>query len=129
MRKQLLCVAAVLSMAVLTIFRGAASADSTGKKSNNVKLYTNAVEVVDVQPTAEKCAKSKGTTIRLRVTSESPVDIKLYSPGSFGKNWIDKDFPNQKKGDEITDFMCGNSNAAYKVYTRAAGSSDAWSRP
>ena len=129
MPKQLCFAAAVLSFAVLTIFNGAASADTTSKKSNNVKLYTNAVEVVDVQPTAEKCPKSKGTTIRLRVISESPMDIKLYSAGTFGKNWIDKDFANQKKGDDITDYMCGNSNAAYKVYARVAGSSEAWPRP
>jgi hypothetical protein len=129
MRKQWLFVLALFSMAVLTLLSSTALADNNSKKTGNVKLYTNAVEVVDVQPSAEKCAKSKGTTVRLRVTSESPVDIKLYSPGVFGKNWIDKDFPNQKKGDEITDFMCGDANATYKVYARAAGSSEAWPRP
>lgn len=128
MRKQLLFVAVVLSMAVLIVLSGTASADDTGKKSN-VKLYTNAVEVVDVQPTAEKCANSKGTTIRLRVTSETPVDVKLWSPGASGKNWIDKDFANRKKGDVITDYMCNSSNALYKVYAHAAGGSEAWPRP
>jgi hypothetical protein len=57
------------------------------------------------------------------------VDIKLHSPGASGKNWIDKDFANQKKGDEITDFMCNSSNTLYKVYARAAGGAGAWPRP
>jgi hypothetical protein len=43
------------------VFGSTASVDHTGKNSN-IKLYTTAVEVVDVQATAEKCAKDIGTT-------------------------------------------------------------------
>jgi hypothetical protein len=63
-----------------------------------------------------------------RAASLFPIDIKLYLPGSFGTTWIDKDFSNQKKGDEITDYMCGNSYAVYRVYAHAAGRSYVWPR-
>jgi hypothetical protein len=36
------------------------------------------VELIEVALTAPKCGKQKGETIRLRLTSETPIDVRMY---------------------------------------------------
>jgi len=124
-KRWLLLIAFACVMAVLSPLAASAQ-DGTGKASNQIKLLPNTVEVVGVTTGAEKCAKQKGTTVRLRVTSETPVDVRRYA--SMGKQWVSADFQSQKKGDEITDFFC-TTQAEFKFYSRPAGSSTAWPKP
>jgi hypothetical protein len=126
--KRLITPAAKLSALLLTMsfFTGSASyAQKSGEKSNgrndNVKLYSNDVEVVELSDKAEKCSSSEGATfLRLRVKSASPVDVRLHCSLRRG-GWAFSDFLNKKSGDEITDFEC-YPKAHYKVQTRPAGS-------
>ena len=49
------------------------------KGGAQVQLLSKAVELVELKPSAEQCTGSKGgTTVRLKVTSETPVDVGLY---------------------------------------------------
>lgn len=98
-----------------------------GGDNKLVKLMTGGVELLEVTPSADKCPKQKGQTIKLRVTSDSPVDVRLYVQTGY-KKWLTRDFTNQKQGDEITDFMCV-PKTNYKVYTRAAGTGGEWPKP
>lgn len=89
-----------------------------------MKLYSNAVEVVEVSDKAEKCPLSGGaTSVRLRVKSESPVDVRLHYTTRKG-GWASSDYLSKKIGDEITAYECF-PKARYKVQTRPAGS-DKW---
>jgi hypothetical protein len=99
--------------------------DEKSKGGNDqVKLYSDAVEVVEVSDKAEKCPSSGGATfLRLRVKSSSSVDVRLHSSTRRG-GWSFSDFLNKKSGDEITSFECF-PKARYKVQTRPAGS-DKW---
>jgi hypothetical protein len=85
------------------------------------------VELIEVIPTAPKCGKQKGETIRLRVTSEIPIDVRMYMQVGYHQ-WINKDLASQKKGDEIESFRC-DQKPDYKIYSHAAGSTDAWPKP
>lgn len=98
------------------------------KKKEQVTLHTDAVEVLEIKPGAEKCAKGdEGTSLRLKVKSASPVDVRLYvlMPG---RRWTDKDFLARQPGAEISDYTC-LKNARYQVQTRAAGSNTPWPKP
>ena len=95
--------------------------------SKRVKIIGGGVELIEVTPTAPSCGKQKGETIRLRVTSESPIDVRMYMQVSYHQ-WINKDFANQKKGDEISSFRC-DQKPDYKIYSHAAGSTEAWPKP
>lgn len=95
--------------------------------SKRVKIVGNGVELIELTPTAEKCGKQKGETIRLRVTSESPIDVRMYLQVGYHQ-WINKDFAGQKKGDEISNFRC-DSKPDYKIFSHAAGSNEAWPKP
>ena len=92
-----------------------------------MKILASGVELVELTPSAQKCGNQKGETIRLRVTSENPVDVRLYVHTGW-KQWLPKDFQNQKRGDDITDYRCGPPRD-YKVYAHAAGSSEPWPKP
>jgi hypothetical protein len=88
--------------------------------NNQVKLYSNAVEIVDVKPEGEKCGK-EATTLRLRVVSESPVDVRVHFRTRRG-GWAFSDYLNKKKGEEMVSIEC-QTNAKYKVQARPVGSS------
>jgi hypothetical protein len=103
------------------------AAPATDDASKRVKIVGGGVELIELTPSAPQCGKQKGETIRLKVTSETPVDVRLYIQTGY-KQWMDKDFPNQKRGDEITSFRC-DPKPNYKIYTHAAGSSEAWPKP
>lgn len=101
--------------------------EASNKLNKQVQLHTDAVELVEVTPSAAQCGKQKGTSIRLRVNSESSVDVRLYIHVGY-KRWINRDFASQKRGDEITDFIC-IEKANYEVFARSAGSSQDWPQP
>ena len=103
------------------------AAGQNNQTNDKVKILSPGIEVAEVQPTAEQCASKKGQTIRLKVTSASALDVRLYVKTGY-KQWMPKDFPNQQAGSEITDYRC-DQNPNYKVYAHAAGSSDAWPKP
>jgi len=92
-----LAIALALLMITTVNFAANRAADDPAKR---VKIVGGGVEFVGVTSSAEKCGRQKdGEAIRLRVTSESPVDVRMYML-VVGGRWISKDFPNQKKGDE-----------------------------
>lgn len=101
-------------------------AQNNSDKNKQVKLLPNTLEIIEVTKTADKCPDQKGITVRLRVISESPVDIRRWA--NLGNNWLPADFLNQKKGNEISTYMC-NPVANFKFYSRAAGSSDKFPKP
>ena len=91
--------------------------------SDQVKLYSDAVEVIEVGDKAEACPSTGGaTTLRLRVKSATPVDVRLYFSTRKG-GWASADHLNKKSGDEITSTECF-PKARYKVQTRPAGSTN-----
>ncbi|HEY7181639.1 MAG TPA: hypothetical protein VIC84_09485 [Blastocatellia bacterium] len=126
--KRLISPAAALAALLLTahFFTTSASyaqkSGETSKAGNDqVKLYSDAVEVVEISNKTEKCPSSGGATfLRLRVKSEAPVDVRLHSSTRRG-GWAFSDFLNKKSGDEITSVDCF-PKAHYKVQTRPAGS-------
>lgn len=124
--KRWLLLVALAGFLVLLSPLGASAQSSSGKESNQIKLLPNTVEIIAVTTGAEKCARQKGTTVRLRVTSETPVDVRRFA--SMGKQWVSADFPNQKKGDVITDYFC-TTQAEFKFYSRPVGSTTAWPKP
>lgn len=123
--KTLVSVSLLLALSpIVAPTRAVVAGDDAGKR---VKIIGGGVELIEISPTAEKCGKQKGETIRLRVTSEAQIDVRLYMQVGYHQ-WINKDFPNQKKGDEIASFRC-DSKPDYKIYSHAAGSSEAWPKP
>jgi hypothetical protein len=117
-------VALLVSVAVTSL----AFASTSDDPSKRVKIVGGGLEFVDVKPTTEKCGKQKdGEAIRLRVTSDSPIDVRMYMRIAGG-GWVSQDFPNQKKGDEINSFRC-DTKPNYKIYSHAEGSTDAWPKP
>lgn len=95
--------------------------------NKQVKLLTNAVELVDVtHGTIKECGTRKSTSVRVRVVSSSPVDVRRYA--NVGKNWSPIDYSNQKQGDEITTFMC-TEGATFKFYGRPAEGSKEFPKP
>jgi hypothetical protein len=115
---------ALLSIVSLN-FATTRAADDPSKR---VKIVGGGVEFVEVTPSAEKCGKQKdGEAIRLRVTSEAPIDVRMYML-VVGHRWVSSDFTNQKKGDEINSFRC-DTKPNYKIYSHAAGSTAAWPKP
>ena len=113
----------ILSPIIVNTRAGVAADDP----SKRVKIVGGAVELLEVTPTAPKCGKQKGETIRLRVTSETPIDVRMYMQVGYHQ-WMNKDFANQKKGDEIESFRC-DQKPDYKIYSHAAGSTEAWPKP
>ena len=118
----IVCLLGITSKRQNTVAQGTARSDN-----KQVQILGQGVELIEMTPTAEKCGKQKGTTTRLRVTSETPVDVRLYVQVGY-KRWLNKDFANQKRGDEITDYMCDRKPTS-KVYARAAGTSEEWPKP
>jgi hypothetical protein len=118
---------AALLILIATVV-SSAIASGSDDASKRVKIIGGGVELIEITPSAPKCpSKQKGETIRLKVTSETPIDVRLYIQTGFHQ-WIDKDFPNQKRGDEITSYRC-DQKPNYKIYSHAAGSTDAWPKP
>lgn len=92
--------------------------------NDQVKLYSQDVEVVEVSDKAEKCTEQSGATaVRLRVKSEKPIDVRLHYTTKNG-GWASSDYLNKKNGDEISSYDC-HPKVKYKVQTRPAGS-DKW---
>ena len=101
--------------------------DNSGKKDKQVKLLTNAVELIEVtHGTIKECGNQKSTSVRVRVVSSSPVDIRRYA--NRGNIWNPQDFTNQKQGDEISTYFCTDV-ATFKFLSRPAGSSEAFPKP
>ena len=69
----------------------------------------------------------KGKTIRVKVTSADPVDVRLCIAQPRGK-WMPIEFPTRKQGDEVTHYQCDRT-LVYKVYARPAGSAGEWVKP
>ena len=103
------------------------AAGQNNQTSDKVKVLSPGIEVAEVLTTADQCDSKKGQTVRLKVTSTSALDVRLYVKTRY-KRWMPKDFPNQQAGSEITDYRC-DQRPDYKVYAHAAGSSDAWPKP
>jgi hypothetical protein len=79
-------VAAIAALLLMAHYSTASTsyAQKGGEKSkggdDQVKLYSDAVEVVEVSDKAGKRPSSGGaTSLRLRVKSASPVDVRLHS--------------------------------------------------
>ena len=118
----------IASLAAAVTLEAVRAQDAKAKSQERVQIHGNEVELVEVKAGAEKCPNQKdSTTVRLKVNSESAVDVRLYVKKPGGK-WSDRDFPNRKRGDEITDYIC-LPNAQYHVYTRPAGGNSSWPKP
>lgn len=121
---------AVVSAAVLGLTVASTTArtqESVSPVDKHVKIRTDAVEFVSYAKTAEKCKSGKGETVRLRVKSADPVDVRLYIAQPRGK-WLTQDFPGQKLGDEVTSYQCDRT-PEYRVYARPAGTTGEWAKP
>src|ERR1051326_8327197 len=112
--------AATLAALILTAFvaAGAAHVQKNGEKSkggnDQVKLYSDAVEVVEVSNKAEKCpTPGEGTSLKLRVKSEKPVDVRIHYTTRKG-SWASSDYMNKKSGDEVSTYDC-HPKTRYKV--------------
>jgi hypothetical protein len=116
----------IIAVAGITVRDRTAFAQTSGE-NKVVKILSAGVNLIEVVPSAEKCPNSKGQTVRLKITSESPIDVRLFVRVGY-KKWLSKDYPNQKAGEEITDYRC-EQKPDYKVYAHTAGSSDAWPKP
>lgn len=101
--------------------------DSSQKDDKHVRLMTAGLEFVDYTTAAEQCKSKKGETIRVKVTSAEPVDVRLFIAQPRGK-WMPIDFPAQKQGDVVTHYQCDRT-PVYKVYARAAGTTGEWAKP
>jgi predicted ATP-grasp superfamily ATP-dependent carboligase len=117
----------LLIIACLAMAAEAGLVIAANDQSNKVKIVSAGVELVGISPSAEQCASKKGQTVRLKIVSQSSVDVRLYIKTGY-KQWVPKDFPNQQSGSEIVDYRC-EQKPDYKVYAHAAGSSDAWPKP
>ncbi|MFM9903510.1 MAG: hypothetical protein ACKVQJ_02935 [Pyrinomonadaceae bacterium] len=91
-----------------------------------VKIFTDALELVSVTASADQCKDSKGISVRLRVLSDSAVDIRRYL--GISNTWQPKDWLNQTKGAEIVDYVC-KSGPTFKFYSRPGGSSQKFPKP
>lgn len=100
--------------------------NDSGKSNKQVKILTKALELIEVTHSASECGKQKSTVVRLRVVSESPVDVRVYVP--LGRVMTMKNFMNQKQGDEISTYVC-NGESTFKFVSRAAGSSGEFPKP
>ncbi len=124
---------AVASIIVVSVLSFAtpeldALAQESGQKGDkHIQIMTDAVEFAEYTQSAEKCKSKKGETIRVKVKSASPVDVRLYIAQPRGK-WLPVDFQNQKQGDEITHYQCDRT-PVYKIYARPAGSTGEWAKP
>ncbi len=116
-----------ITLILIAIVVNSAIASTTEEPAKRVKIVGNSVELIEITPTAPKCGKQKGETVRFRVTSETPIDVRLYVQAGF-RQWVNRDFANQKKGDEISEYRC-DQKPVYKIYSHAAGSSEAWPKP
>lgn len=94
--------------------------------TKHIKLLTKAVEIVSATTGTDKCKDKKGITLKLKVTSESPVDVLRYV--KIKDTWAPTVFPNQKKGDEISDYAC-REDAPFQFFSRPAGSSENFPKP
>ena len=125
--KSIRLVVLAIAVTLLCVASLRVTASSDDDPAKRVKIVGAGLELIEVTPTAEKCGKQKGETIRLRVTSESPIDVRMYMKIAGG-HWINKDFANQKKSDEISSYRC-DTKPDYKIYSHAAGSTQAWPNP
>ena len=120
----------ILSAVGALVFLSAVAQSTFAQEKGNgqVKLLSKGVEIFELKSSAEQCTNSKGgTTVRLKVTSETPVDVGLYYK-TLQKKWSLKVFADKKTGEEVTHFTCF-AGAPFKVYSRASGSSEAWPQP
>jgi hypothetical protein len=95
--------------------------------TKRVKIVGSGVELLDITLSASNCPNQKGETIRLKVISDTAIDVRWYTQTGY-KQWVNKDFLNQNHGDEITNYRC-DQKRNYKIYSRAAGSAEAWPKP
>lgn len=119
----------VLAAGALILSSAVAQSNFTQEKGRGqVQLSSKGVELVELKPSADQCTGSKGgTTVRFKVTSETPVDVGLYYK-TLQKKWSLKVFADKKTGEEVSHFTCF-AGAPFKVYSRASGSSEAWPQP
>jgi hypothetical protein len=126
MKKDQRLFSAIFVVCCSLVLVAGANAQANADENKNITLSTKAVEIISVTKTADKCRDKKGITLRLRVVSDSPVDVLSYKKS--GQLWGASQFNNQKKGDEIVDFAC-YEKAAFKVYSRPTGSSEDFPKP
>lgn len=101
--------------------------DDSGKKDKQVKLLTTAVELIEVtHGKIKECGNQKNTSVRVRVISSSPVDIRRYA--NRGNILNPQNFTNQKQGDEIPTYFCTDV-ATFNFFSRPAGSSEQFPKP
>jgi len=114
--------AALFAVCLMTTDSFAQKSDvKAGSGSNRVKLYSDAIELIEISDKTEKCpAEGGATSVKLRVKSASPVDVRIYYTNRKG-HWASTDFLSKKAGDEIFTYDC-HPKAKYKVQTRPAGS-------
>ena len=100
--------------------------NNSDKSDKQVKISTNALELIEVTHSASECGKQKSTVVRLRVVSDSPVDVRAFVP--LARVMTTRTFLNQKQGDEISAYVC-NGESTFKFVSRPAGSSDEFPKP
>jgi hypothetical protein len=54
------------------------AAGQNNQTSDKVKVLSPGIEVAEVLTTADQCDSKKGQTVRLKVTSTSAMDVRLY---------------------------------------------------
>jgi hypothetical protein len=131
--RRLIIPTAMIFIAVLVVLCLGADpsfAQKDGEKpksgSDKVKLETNQVEVVELSQTAEKCANQKGASLRLKVLSESPIDVRILYQNNRGR-WNASNISGKKRGDEIAEFTCFQ-DSRFRVQARTA-SDKPWPNP
>ncbi|HVZ60510.1 MAG TPA: hypothetical protein VG892_06950 [Terriglobales bacterium] len=91
--------------------------------SSRVNLQTKDVSIVEVLDSAERCPNHKGTTLRLKVSSQNAVDIMVRY--QLLASIIGKPFLDQAPGSEIAVQQCV-TKAKFLVLSRPAGSNSEW---
>lgn len=93
-------------------------AQETKKKDDQVKLESKQVELIEVLEAVSDCPNQKGTKLRIKVVSESAIDVRIHAQNLRGR-WYTNDFKGKTRGQEISLFTC-LVKGKFKVQTRAA---------
>lgn len=92
--------------------------DANKKKNDQVKLESNQVELIEVSEAVKDCPNQKGTLLRLKVTSETAIDVRIHSQKLNGR-WTVSVINGKTHGQEVSSSTC-LVNGKFKVQTRAA---------
>lgn len=92
--------------------------DTSKKKNDQVKLESKQVELIEVSEAVKDCPNQKGTLLRIKVTSETAVDVRIHAQ-NLRTHWYANDFKGKTRNQEISIFTC-LVNGKFKVQTRAA---------